>query len=871
MAGRLLERETALEVLCTGVAGAVAGRGSVVLVTGEAGIGKTSLVSTFRDLLGRRVQVLVGGCDDLSTPRALGPLRDAARGTGGALERALTEGAGEAVFTAVVDELTGPPPTVLIVEDVHWADDATLDVLGYLARRIRTAAALLVLTFRDEEVRTEHALTRVLGQLTGIPLRRLALRPLSPDAVAALAANTAQDGTAQDGTAQDGTALHALTGGNPFFVTEVLAAGGDTLPGTVADAVLARCARLSSDTRAALHQLSVVPTRVGFGLAEALLGDRLDALAEAEQRGILEVSVEGLAFRHELARRAVERSLPAIRRRGANRAVLDALRRADVPDLAQLVHHAVEALDVDATVAYAPAAGREAAQVGSHRQALAHFEAALRHADQLDAPERARVLHDYGWELHHALRFDDAIRASREAVARYTEFGDLAAAGEAMVGLSTQLLMAGEGNQAVQVIEDAFTVLETAGSPPALAYALTHRGVLLALAEASAAAVPVLDRARGLATEVNRPDLVALCLIYLGVTSPDIDVEDRIRYLRDGLALATTHGDHECAGRAYSNLSLVLYCFGRWDELVACLETGLAFTAEWGLWLHTYLIEVPQCLLLLRRGDWTEAEQSLRTALAREDMGAVRVFSAAGLARLLARRGDPEAEQLVVDTWRRASDGPSVLVLAFAGLAYAEWAWLTDQPDRVAEVRKVWAPRAEHAAVLAPLWGELLRYAARAGLPAQPFDGCPQPWASGLRGDWRAAARAWERLGDPYERALELAESGEVETTLEALRILDDLGAAAAGALVRRRLADLGMHRIPRGLAVSTRAHPAGLTDRQTDVLALLTAGLTNAEIAARLVLSVRTVDHHVSAILTKLDVPTRRKAALRAQMLGLG
>lgn len=210
-------------------------------------------------------------------------------------------------------------------------------------------------------------------------------------------------------------------------------------------------------------------------------------------------------------------------------------------------------------------------------------------------------------------------------------------------------------------------------------------------------------------------------------------------------------------------------------------------------------------------------------------------------------------------------------MLAFAALAYAEWAWLAGQPDQVVEVWRACAPHTEHAAVVAPLWGELLRYAARAGMPADPFDGCPEPWAAGLRGDWRAAADAWARLGDPYERALELAESGEVEPTLEALRILDGLGADAAGAVVRRRLTDLGVHRVPRGPAVTTRAHPAGLTDRQVDVLVLIAAGLTNAEIAARLVLSVRTVDHHVSAVLTKLGVSTRREAAARARALELG
>ena len=207
------------------------------------------------------------------------------------------------------------------------------------------------------------------------------------------------------------------------------------------------------------------------------------------------------------------------------------------------------------------------------------------------------------------------------------------------------------------------------------------------------------------------------------------------------------------------------------------------------------------------------------------------------------------------------------LGVAYAGLASVEWAWLAGRPEIAQRVAGSLAPRLTHPGA-APFRAELARYLARAGLPAEPFDGCPEPWAAGLRGDWRAAADGWAAAGDPYEQALELASSGEPEPMLDGLRILDGLGAVAATG-VRGRLRELGV-RAPRGPRSSTRANPAGLTERQLVVLGLVSEGMTNAEIADRLVVSVRTVDHHVAAVLAKLGVRSRRDAAAAASELGV-
>ena len=861
--GALLERDAQVSALRAAVAGAAAGRGCVVLLSGEAGIGKTSLVRTFVCGTDAGTRTLVGACDDLRVRRPLGPLRDAARGTGGPLERALDGDAMEPVFTAAVTELGRGRSTVLVVEDVHWVDDATLDVLRHVTRRIETVPAVLVLTFRADEVGAAHPLGALLGDLGAVPVHRIRLPPLSASAVADLAR----------GTGHDGATLHHLTAGNPFFVTEALAArnaDGGGVPGTVADAVAARTGQLTAECRTALEQLAVVPSLVGFELAEALL-DRLTVLDEAEERGILEVRAAGIAFRHELARRAIEERTPAIRRRLLNRAVVAALlaQRPREPD--RLVHHAIEADDGATVAAFAPAAGREAARVGAHRQALAHFEVALRHVDRLGPAERAHLLDDYAWELYNANRFDDAVASAAEAVRGHEELGDRIALGEALVRLSRHHYMAGATAEAERAVVRSVRVLEEADAPvDARSYALAPLGSLLARTERSRAAVDVLERAREGAVAAGRTDLVAMCLNYLGVAGAEADGPDGLVHLRQSLALSLDSDLDESTARGYTNLAEYLYRFGELAELDRCLDAGLAFTREHGFWSHAYNLELHRCLLLIRRGHWAAAEAGLRPLVAATDeVGMLSVFSVPPHARLLARRGDPAAGPLLERAWEQAVAQRSVPGVVFAGTAIAEWAWLTGRPDRAAGVAAELSSRRDRPG-FAPVLGELLRYRQRAGVDAAPFPGCPVPWAAGLAGDWRSAAAAWAEIGDPYEQALELASSGEVDPTLAALRTLDGLGATAASGLVRARLADLGVTRVPRGPAAATRANPAGLTQRQVDVLGLLAEGMTNAEIAARLVLSVRTVDHHVAAVLDKLGVRTRRAAAAAARELDL-
>jgi DNA-binding CsgD family transcriptional regulator len=849
----MLEREREREVFHGALSEAQAARGSVVLVSGEAGIGKTTLIHAFERSVTAPARVLAGACDDLLAPPTLGPLHEAVRGRKGPLADALASGDPEAVFSGIVDELSATGPTVLIVEDVHWADDATIDVLRYLVPRLQSLPAVLVISLRDDTLRRGDRLERLLAAVASGHGHRLPLQPLSRSAVSRLAA------TAGSGVDE----LMRLTGGNPFYVSEVLAGPPGDLPATVADTVLARLHGVSPAARTGLEQLSVIPSEVELTLAEELLGHGFDDLAEAEEAGMIQIGDSSLTFRHELARRVIESRVPALRRRTYHRAVARTLRSRNPRDLPRVVHHAVLSADAETVVSTAPEAARSASRAGSQRQALTLFAAALRFDDRLPPVERASLLDEYAWELYNAHRFDEAVTAGQSAVDAYEQLGLTVPCGESLLRLARHIYMTGETDAAEAAVLRAIELLTPALAPRELANAYIQQGALLALTGRADEAVETLWRAQALADEAQRPDLVALTFNYLGMAVCDLEGEDGLRHLRHSLALALAHEAYEAAARAYTNLGEMLYRFGHYSELDRCLDEGLRFTRERGFWSHAYNLELHRCLLLVRRSRWAEAESSMRQLVdAVDEPGMLYVYSVPPLARLLARRGSPEAEAMLGSAWARAVRQKSVLGIAYAGIAYVEWSWLSGRTEALDVIAES-ALSATRSPGCAPLRSELLRYLARAGWrpdrSAEP-QGWP-PWASALSGDWRSAAAEWERLGDHYEQALELAASEEREPMTQALSLLDDLGAIAAAARVRRRMKELGLGPVPRGPMPVTRTNPAGLTPRQLDVLSLLLEDLTNAEIAARLFVSVRTVDHHVSAILDKLGVSTRREA----------
>jgi DNA-binding CsgD family transcriptional regulator/tetratricopeptide (TPR) repeat protein len=855
----LLERQLELQLLETAVGRAADGRGSTVLVLGEAGIGKTSLLRAFLAEAPASVRILTGACEDLLTPRPLSPLRDAVRSTPGPLADALASPPDDpgAVFAAAADEL-GRRPTVLVIEDAHWADGATLDALRYLGRRMHDLPSVLVISYREDDLDLDHPLRSVLGGLASAEALRLHLERLTTEAVSELARQHDLDGAE----------LFRLTGGNPFFVSELLSSSGPEVPPTVVDAVLARFASLGPESQSVVRQLSVVPSGLDLDTVRDLVAD-LEPVGEAERAGVLELRGTLVSFRHELARRAVEGSLTSVERIELNRAMLRLLVDAESVDAFRILHHAVGAGDDEAVVAHGIAAARQATRVAAWRQAVVAYEQVLARGALLDATSRGRVWEGYAWGLSNTNQLDAAVEAAGRAVVEYESAGDLPRLVRPLVSLSRHQWLTERTAEARVSAERALAVSTAQGSSEALAE--TNLGGLLVLVDDEEAGLAHLEEGLARAERHDDPDIAALARNYIG--SAHLQLGDRRgeAELASSIELARDVGNHEFVMRGYYNLVEGLWRLGDYPGAAVHLDAAAAYIRDRDFPVHRYMIDARRHRLLAMYGEWNEAVAGLSALLdGRGDPAMIGRETVPFLARLRVRQGHPDAARLLTQAREHAERADVLEWLVPTGMAWIEWAWLSGRRAEAAPYPELLLERTDRPGC-AVQRAELLRYLHRLGYDApRPTEG-PEGYAAGAAGDWRAAADFWAELGDPHEQALELMESGEVDATTEAIRILDSLGAEPAGTIARQRLRALGVARLPSRPTPTTRGNPAGLTDRQVEILQLVGTGLSNAEIATRLVISTRTVDHHVSAILQKLGTSTRREASARIGSLGLG
>jgi DNA-binding CsgD family transcriptional regulator len=859
---RLLERDEVLAELgrCRRVA--ARGSGRMVLLRGEAGVGKTAVIARFLAGLGPGARVVRGWCDPLTAPRPLGPLIDMLARLSGeqaaAVRAAIDAGDTEAIYAGLVGLFGQAPGWVCVIEDLHWADGATLDVLRFLARRLEALPVLLVVSYRDDEIGASHPVAVLLGDVASCAaVTRIELAPLSREAVAVLAA----------GSGVNAEVLHQLTGGNPFFVTESLAAGPDALsrqalPRSVSEAVAGRLARLSATGRETAHAAAVCGPRASPALVEAVCPGAAAALAECIAAGVLVTDADTVGFRHELARRATVEQIPDYQRRVLHRRALTVLAEPpiDPNTLAALTFHADQAGDTDAVIRYGPAAAERASGLRANREAAKLYALMLSHAAAVPDEQAVRWLEQHAFSSYLSGLTESAARSFRDAIALHHKLGDRLGEGENLRWLSYMLWPQGRTTEAINAGVASLGLLEDLGPTAQLAWSLLNMARLSTFAYDPAAA-EYAARAIALGAQLGEDAVVLRARGYAAlhnISRSDTGWDDLEAVWRETM---TTKEQAEQAGIVGSMLCWFAALHHDVERAEGYIAETSAVCATHDLDVFLPIVTGAAAMVALHRGDWTSALVCADDVLTRPALTPLhRIMALIAAALVHARSGEqPVAELLdeavasVDDLFRRGA----------VWAARAEAAWLAGDDDTA---------RAEaHAGLAAAtaeadpwLVGRLQRWAHLAGDPPQPVAGDPvTPYHLEVRGDWQAAAEAWSRLGCPYDAAIAQL-GGDIAAVQAALDTFRRLGARAAARRAQQRLAQL-RGRNPDLRRKDTSADPHGLTKRQCDVLELLAAGHSDAEIATALYISPKTVNTHVCAIMTKLGVHNRTQAAAHA------
>jgi DNA-binding CsgD family transcriptional regulator/tetratricopeptide (TPR) repeat protein len=833
--------------------------GRLALVYGEAGIGKSTLIESFIDQLPSEHTRVVSFCDAFETPRALAPVRDIARYFLGPESGEHNE---DRYFDMLIHHLLGlGQPVVLVIEDLHWADQRTLDWLQFIGRRLAQVPVLLIATYRDDELDVSHPLYSVIGIIQQQRIDRLNLKPLSLNTIEKMCCDLSMDANT----------LFETTSGNPFFVTEMLNTEEveGLVPNSVSDVINARLNRLPVGARTLLEYAACFPREVPLKLLEKMkLSDIEDAFNLVFSRKFLVPTPNGARFQHELVRVATYGRMTPHQKQHAHTVLLREilLQGANTKSIDMIVHHADGAQDAETVLEYAPRAATLAAQFGAHKEAADHLRRALRYCESASIEDAAVINETWAYEAGIALTIDDAVIAARHrAIELWQSIGNIEKVGENLSWLSRLHWYRGEAENAQRYVLDAMKNLEESSTKasPARARALALRAQYEMLQDKMEPAIHWARQALDQAVLTNEHEMQAHSLNTLGSALLFRDKPEGETYLRESLHLALKHGFHEQAARVYTNLSECLIEIGALSRAAQLIDEGIAFDSEHDLDAWTYYLVGRKAQLRFEQGNYDEAILIADSVLSRDNQTLLMKIPAMIVrARSKLRRGDKDwkpAMSSACSAAERIGEPQYSVVLDIAKIE-AEVLHSHKQETNAA-IENICSLSKDQ---LSPRKaGEFLFWVRQSNIELDDWqpEALPDAFHCYLEGNLKEASNLFLRDGMVYFAAWSLNSIKSPEASESAIALFTNIGANAA-------LIACGGHiAIKRkGPYKVASAHPYKLTQQEQKILKMIVEGLSNLAISEDLCRSRRTVENHVSSILSKLNCKSRLDVALRTQ-----
>jgi len=860
----LIEREELLAVLNTAFKKVAGGEGHCLFISGEAGIGKTALVKAFCRQQGNS-NIYMGACDALFTPRPLAPLFDILWqvnkdrwAVGPVLEER------SALFANFFQELSLKKEKILIVfEDIHWADEGTLDFIKFFAKRIYQLPCLFILTYRDDEIHSRHPLRNVIGQLPLDSFTKIPVSSLSKAAVAKLATEKGYSG-------ED---VYAISGGNPFYVNEILASYSPGVPENIKDSILSVYERQEEGTKHAWQLCSVVPEGLEIERFAKIKSTWNEAMDHCFAMNVIIVQNDKVVFKHELYRRTIEESLSPYKRITLNKMILELFLESfeKKGEIERIVHYAKNANENEVVFKYAPVAARKAACTGAHIEASKLFLTAIEYSSGRSMDELVTYYEEYAYECYLTNQIKEAIIYQGKALNTWKKNKNTERISYSLRFLSRMWWLDSNIKQAESFAAEAIEVLDNQPSSAVKAMAFSNMSQLKMLCDQNMESLAWGEKAIAVAKEVDDKETLSHALNNVGSVKMLMATsrERGIELLQQSLEIALKNSFHEHAARAYSNLGSIAFKLKDYDLAKKILDEGIRYCEDRDLYSWILNMLSLKACVKLETGDWNEAYTIADNLIKNEDKPrAFKISALLVVAKINFRTAKGDAITLLQRAKTEAFKTMELQRIIPTLIALLEYEWLTGKPQMETEDLDGVISRIDQS-VYAAENSELAFWLYKARKQRLTLKEIHKGYDLNGLANIRKAAAIWRAAGCAYTEALVLFEGSE-EDKKNALLIFQRLGASAIAEKIKMEMRSGGIKKIPRGIRESTKANPAQLTNRELDILQLLQHAVQNKEIAGTLFISPKTVDHHISNILFKLDVNSRAKAVAEAVRLGI-